>query len=714
MSAGQKAIWESGDYTGPNRPMMRATIQVLAVAIERGHKWNFADYIFGQTSVPKELPNIRSIKYDRHIHTDAATMTMTLYNTQPLPLGTAVVPDDFGNYTYDQPGYFTFNRGLTTFTNRWHHTTNEWQGLLAPDRVIRTYEGYGFDPLEIPELDPNQTLSGVWIIDKVEYTANGIINITARDGARLLIDSIIFPPIVPLSRYPLRYIANHPVANPPRVTTGTGWARPIYDADSGQPYASPPGTPNYPVHGHLPAQAFDADARTYWLSIGNGHPRADYAFEWVQGKYTSPKSIRHVQFQVWGGPYVAYISVFHAGAWRGAAVVPYNPENIVSAPNGANIRYVKRVTVQREQTITVDLGQTFSSVTKVRVCLTSLYNSGIGPYPYRGGIRNMTCATTVTTTTPGGTHTEGDFGDYSEIVKQFLAWGGFHWPKNHNQAKITRSDGYVYSAPAPSNDPAIGLSGDGRVWGDIETAGTGAVPGTVLDIQLFDKKPIMDGITYIKDILGFIFFVDETGAAVFRSPNIWKIGNFVGDAAPGPTYVTGTSNLITLDENKTLHSLQVTLSSHNQRERVFVANVSGKIGAVASGHYGPSGPFNSNLRRVAGWTDQFFSKTSECQRMADLISLRQLFTYRTDQVRIAGYSGIQIDDQVRILEGTTSEDFIHYVAGLSSEWDIETGEWWYSLDTHWLGEEPETNWAFNTTTDLSAETRLFLQAIGRI
>jgi hypothetical protein len=34
--------------------------------------------------------------------------------------------------------------------------------------------------------------------------------------------------------------------------------------------------------------------------------------------------------------------------------------------------------------------------------------------------------------------------------------------------------------------------------------------------------------------------------------------------------------------------------------------------------------------------------------MADMISLRQLFTYRTDAVKIPANPAIQVDDQVRI------------------------------------------------------------------
>jgi hypothetical protein len=710
LTADQIARWETRDYTGTNRAMQRATLQVIAIQVEQGIRWNYADYLFGQRHVPKELPNVRSIHYERHIDTDVATMTMTLYNTEPLALGTAVTPDDEGNYVYDKPGWFTFNRGVTT-GNRWHHSTNSWQGMLAPDRLIRTYEGYGFDPLSIPENDPHMVQSGVWLIDTVDYEAvTGLITVECRDAGRILLDCTLFPPIVPLSRYPLSYTADYQVTDPPKTVTATGLKNLSYDTDSGVPYYGSNGA----IYGHHPSDAFDTDPNSYWLSVGNAHPRADYAFEYVQGQLAA-SSVRHVRLRVWGGPYVCYISVYSDGAWKGTAKVPYNPNAAPSSPNGANIPYVKRFTVAASNDIQdFDLGATYANVTKVRVCFTSLTNSRLGPYPYRAGVRIFQVATSMTKTTPSTTHTVGDFGDYSDIVKQLLAWSGWHWPQLGQLAFTTQTDGTIVRNPCNliGHDPAIGYAGEGRVWGDIETAGTGGIPGSVLGVDIWDKKPVMDGVAYVRDVLGYLFFIDETGAAVFRLPNVWKHGNFVGDNASGPAYVEGDG--VVIDENESLVSLSVGLTSTSLKDRVFVANATGSgIGAVSRGRFGKQGPFDANMRRVGGWTDMNFTSNAECQRMADLITIRQLISYRTDKVRIPGYSAVQIDDQARIIEGTTSETFVHYVAGVTSDWNIESGEWWYDLETSWLGSDPSTDWAFTTAT-LDPDTVTYLTAIGRI
>lgn len=702
--------WLSGDYTGNRRPMARATIQKMHMKIRSGGEGHqsYAEYLFNQPDIPRELPNLKSVRYDRSVATDAATCTLELYNTEPLPTGTALKADDLGNYQYAQPGYYTFNRGKTTHTNRWRHNTNQWQSTIVPDRLIRTYEGYGFDGSVGPDYDNHMNQSGVWLIDTVEYNANGIITVNCRDAGRLLIEQIMFPPVVPKVSYPLSYTSKHQVADPPTYSTTGGWMGLTYTKDSNIPYTGFNGS----VSGHRPTDAFDGNASSYWMSIGNSRPDADYAYEYIEGSVPN-KDVTAVKFHVAGGPYTYYVSIRRTGQtnWEGTAEIPYNERASAAAPNGANIDYVVSGRVGAEQELTVNLGK-FVGVDRVRVTFTNLWNSRIGQYPYRAAVRSIAVSTAVTTTNPATTHTEGNYSDYSEIVKRLCGYGGWYWPREAATGYQMMTDGQKKIMTAPMSDPYVG---HGRIWGDIEMTGTAGIPGTTLGPEVWDKKPLMDGITYIRDIVSFNFFIDETGGAVFRTPNIWQIGNYVGNNAFGKAYVPGEEALIVIDERETLLELAVTLSSRSQRERVFVANTTGRIGAVSKGHTSPVGPFDTGLRRVAGWTDQHFATDAECQIMADLITLRQLFQYRTDRVTIPGYSAIQIDDQVRIIEGTTAEDFVHYIAGMSSSWDVETGEWTYSLDTHWLGEAPYENWAFNPYDGtLHAETIEFLKTIGAL
>jgi hypothetical protein len=520
---------------------------------------------------------------------------------------------------------------------------------------------------------------------------------------------------VPFNSYPLYWDSFKQVDNPDiHVTTG-GWVNPTYDTNSNEPYVGGNGS----VRGHVARQAFDVRDSTFWLSIGNGVPDADYSFEWIQGKISS-QTVSAVQFKVWGGPYRCYVSVYADGKWQGDQTVPYNPNNPVSAPNGANVRYIHSMHVGSESLTTYKFKKPIDNVTKVRVCFTQLTNSGMGVFKYRAGVRSFRVSGEVTVTKDGGKHTEPrssppGYGDYTDIVKMYLAWAGFYWPGEPEAAFFTYSDGSKVRLPAPSRDPilanqldtlvaVVGGNRVGRVWGDFEDTGTSGPAG--LGVDIWDKKPVMDGINYVKDIVGFIFYIDEGGGAVFRSPNIWSVGNYIGDGGPK---AGRTTSVVTIDEKQTLMSLSATLSSRSIREKVFVGNISGHIAAMAKGH----NPYPSGLRRVGGWTDQRFLTKEECQIMADLITLRQLFTYRTDKVTIPGNPAIQVDDQVRIYERTTEEGYLHYVTEIAMTWSLETGKYTYELSTHWLGDAAFSNWTFNPD-DMSAETQAYLRALGKI
>lgn len=712
----QLDIWTSGDFTGDNRPIARVTIQRLHVNLTSVDKKRlFASSVFGQADRPRELPNVKSVTWERSITSDVATATVVFYNTTPLALGqTPPISGDL-----DLRGYYTFNYGKNDWSvDRWGQSPNKWQDYLVPDRLLRTYEGYGWDATKPPEKDPNLTQTGMWLIDTVEYSADGLITITCRDIGRLLLDHICFPPVIPLANYPLQFVLEHDVPNNTKDTLG-GLYRPTYQTDSNVPYVGHGGG----VHGHYGKHAFDSSGKTYWMSIGNGQPHAGYSYEYIQGD-THGGTVAAVKYRVWGGPYRVYLSIKVGGKWLGRSKVPYDRNNPVSAPNGADIHYVASQTVDHEGTGTFGFTTPYKNVQAVRLCFTDLYNSGIGPFKYRSGVRDFACFTSYKKGAAPGKHKEGDYKDYSEVVKYLLACGGFYWP-NSSSAFFTYSDGSTHKQrPAASklfpagNDPYLKK---GRVWGDILMSGVGQAgiaDGTAkLDVPIFDKKPLMDGIAFIRDILGFLFFIEETGGAVFRLANVYQIGNFVGNDAADAGYKkglvdshTGKPNVLTIDEKQTLIGLTAKLSSENIRESVFIANTDGKIGAVASG-FNPVKP-DPGLRRVGGWTDQNFESVDECQRMADMIVVRQAFEYRTDQLTIVATPAIQIDDQIRVYERTTGEGSIHYVRSISSSNDLEEGRWTYNVATHWLGEHPFDRWAFDPGK-LSKATTTFLKALGQ-
>lgn len=696
-STAYQDIWRSGDYTTDDRrPMVRATIQRLSVMTNSYSTQTYASICHGQASKPRELPNIKSVKWGRTVDQGVATMTMVLWNTVALPIGQTPPSENI----LDLPGYYTPKRGLAFFSSTFNHTANDWQHWLVPDRLIRTYEGYGFDRTVIPELDDHLYQSGVWMVDDVTFGTDGMITVEARDVGRALLDQVLMPPIVPAANYPLRFETKHPVANPPIVTTtGSGWKRPTYDLDSNYYWV---GTSE--LYGHHGRDAFDSSTKSYWLSIGNSAPDRGWSFEWVQGKFTK-RTVSAVRLRTWGGPYRVYVSVWAGGKWQGTKNVPYFPAP-GSAPNESKIRYSYTFTADREDVTTFKLPKPVAGATKVRLTFTKLTRSSLGRNPYRAGVRNFEVSSSVTTSVPGGTHIEPKttppgIDDYTDIVKILLAYAGWHWPLPTTLSYRTLSNGTKVTEAPSATDPVLR---SGRVWGDFEETGTS--PVSAIGVDAFDKKPVMDGINLVRDTVGFIFFIDEEGGAVFRSPNIWSVGNWVGT---GAATAGRTSAIIEIKDVETLLDLSATLSSRSIRERIFVGNLAGQVAGMSSGH----NPYPSGLRRVGGWTDQHFTTDRECQIMADLIGLRQLFTYRTDKFRIPANAAIQIDDQIRISERITEEGYLHYVTGISMSWDIESGRYTYDLSTHWLGETPFSDWTFDPST-LAQETQDYLVALGKI
>lgn len=720
-----RAAWKGGD----DRPMVRATISRLSVA---SYAYNLAENVyglegqgvftsalFGQQDQPVELPNIKSVKWDRSSRQDAASCTIELWNTDTLPLGGVPEGEDQGDF--DRPGYFTFNRGESTLSQSlWNQATNGWQGLLMPDRVIKTYEGYGFDIAATPETDVHLYPSGVWLIDSVDYTAAGTITVTCRDIGRLLLDQLVFPPVVPFNQYPLTFQVHHNVANPKVPVATSGWSRPLYETDSNIPYIGkgftdggrPYVSSNGAVLGHLGAHAVDSQpTTTYWLSVGN-YPNWSSAYEYVQTRFSS-RTLQAVKIRTFGGPYTYYISVYSGGKWQGLHTIPYAPRAV---DTNADIRFVKSGRIGKDKELTINLPKAYTGATKMRVTFSDLYDTGIGQFRWRAGIRDIQISSTVQSLASDGTHVEGNYSDYTDIVKLLCAWGGFFWPEpifitsphpDHTDNYQILEDGTRVTYPYPSGSTAKDDSlPRGRVWGEFEQTGT---QGKVdLGVELFDKKPLMDGINYIREIIAFLFFVNEVGQVVWRSPNIWEIGNLVvSNDGLGATY--RTTDMYEIDERETLLGLTAKLSSANVRTKIFVANVNGKYGAMAGGY----DPADSKIRRVAGWTDQNFNSEEECQIMADLISIREMFTYRTNQIEIPANPAIQVDDQIRILERTTAETYVHYVDSLSSDFDMLTGRWTYSITTHWLGPDADGKWVFDPA-DLSPETQAYLKLIGKL
>lgn len=742
VSEAMTAAWKSTDKTGGDRrPTVRATIQRAELQKfdydtatapggdlepERHRRGTFTSIIFGDISSAIELNTIQSVEWSRSVDQDVATCTIELLNTRGTPIGSADDDDYSPNGDFDLPGDLTYNRGAAdTLDNRWGHDTDTgWQNLISTDRLIKTYEGYGYDMTVAPALDANLMQSGTWLVDKVTYTDTGTITLECRDVGRLLLDQIVFPPVIPFEEYPLAWDKIRSQNVEARDCTGGSWGfadgtasssneeyigRGLHDPPLGN-YVGPGGA----VNGHRPSHALSDDVGEgdrYWWSTGQTSRSSKV---WWQVDLDEPTNLAGVRIALKRGPYVVYVSVKTDRGWVGRKKIPY--EVTTEGVNvGAGIRFVKAVNGDAANAFDIILPRKYKNVTAVRLTFSRLINTTVGNYPFRAGLKWMKLYTASSFSSLGFAKGQalkvvGNYRDYTDIVKWVGAWGGFYWP-SHDTGKdfvmLSKGDDPVGARRTISFLARDTRLPKGRVWGDFEQTGTAGV--AQLTIDLFDKKPLMDIINYVRDVVGYNFFIDETGGMVWRMPNLWKLGNYIspGNLDTRPIARARTSQIITIDEEETLLEYSTTLDSADVREVIFVGNNTGKIGMAIKGFT----PYYTGFRRIAGWTDQHFETKREVRIMADMLSARQMFNWRTSKVTIPANPAIQVDDQIRILERVTNETSYHYVKGITSSLDMQAGTWQYQLETHWLGKEPSDAWAVRVD-QLDGITQQYLKLVG--
>lgn len=718
-------IWEAGDFTGPNRPYARITVQKALLRPAHTMKTMLI-----QDEPQVEFPQavLKSLNIDRRLGTDAAQMTLVIKNNIPVdPMqnldlsdgGLVLPPSDFRTVRQlrdlGHPGFFTFRRGVNA-TNQigWGYAmSTTWVDMLIPNRVIRTWQGYGTDGAANPWDDTRQVLTGSWLIDRVELTATGDITITCRDFLKLAIEQRLYPPVIPLQNYPLEFCADHFVDVPVTVdpndpaSVNVGFHN-FEDYDSSVGYQT--NVWNDSVYGHRASHAFDGDWTSYWLSLGHSTPGGFGSFEWLSAD-TNGNPINFVQFRPkWGG-YQAYVCVKVGGIWQGSATVPYQ-QSVGETNTGAAMAYVAGP-------INVPSSETWFGITlpdrynaeQVRVVFTNLQNAGDGTY--RAAIYDLEVfdhpffegegdpETTVTTE-----FVEGNIGDYVDIIKILAGWAGFYW---------------LEGTPA---DPILNTFGtpEGRIWGDFFNSGAYPVDPPCIPASFWDNKSVMDGINQIKEILGYIVYADVTGGLICRMPNIWRTGNYV----LGQGFV-GADSVRVLDEQKVILDLGVVLDDASLRSEIIVVSSSDRSlytaltpswsgDLVIPGTIGPGGDAGllAGQDRVMLVPNYPFVAQAEVDKFAYLISLWIHWTFRKDKVRIPGCPAFMPDDQVTIYERVTHEQFVHYIEGVSSTMDFQNGTWFMDMDTHWLGEGPDRVWLVNTYTDMPPALYAYLLAIGEI
>lgn len=256
---------------------------------------------------------------------------------------------------------------------------------------------------------------------------------------------------------------------------------------------------------------------------------------------------------------------------------------------------------------------------------------------------------------PGGTANlfpyDGNYRDFTDIIKDLLMWSGF-W----------------------LNDGGKSAS----VYGILESTGTYSTD--LIDATVFDKQAVVDAITTIKEIVGYVFYVDDTGAAHFHEPNFWETGSLLPDG-------TRTKVVPTIDERVQLTQYTLSTPDKDIRSAIIITNNDPTDNAqgTLTRTFIPSDVSKlKGLAKPAMWVNEVFTNPDEQLITAQLTALHLLFQSRLGTVSCMANPMLQIEDQVQILERETFEVNIHYIRSIARTYDALTGEYDMQLTTNYL------------------------------
>jgi len=696
-----------GDFIGQYRPVGRVTFQDASIGSTTSGRPGPWRYLLTELNPTQAIElQVKTIDIDRALGSDSDSCKIDLPNVRQ------------GQYQWEGDdedpfgvGAFSLDRGASPLSETsvfgeptsWGYTPNPHSGLLTPNILVRTYQGYGSanfdangdayapgDPGYIhPHDDDLLVLTGVWLIDRTT-TTGGVnqptITVEMRDMGKLLIEQPCYPPALPMERFPLIYspVPTDTVVPGSEAKKGKNVAK--FDTAAMSMHGEYGASAS--VSGHRGSDAFDGKSSTYWLSHTYESPRSSYSYEWIQAKCGGDK-INEIYVHTRKGGYVCYISIYEGGNWAGSKNIPYSAAGHDHS-HSAGIDYVKRVTIPSSGKITVRLSRVYNA-SKVRFTFTNLKVFEEGPYfDYKVAVYEIRAYHTteaIQSRIIPATVEPGDISDWSQAIKELLGWAGFTWTH------------------ALTADPLLGVSalGNLNIWGDFEVLGAGPIESTPGDYFL--NKSFAECIRQIADFLGAIFFIDHTGGAQFRMPNVFGAGNFIDDPLSSRLDVRTLAHPIELHEMVNLIGYSVVVDDVSLRSEVLVVGkepdinapnqlIAGGANLVSGGIIDFKAMLKGQLRPMAMPADatKLLVSDAECQRMAELVAVRLLFTLRKGSASMYGHPGLHLDDQVRIFERVTNEVNIHYVSGINSRMDLESGEYTMDLTTHWLGRDPDSDW----------------------
>ncbi len=682
-------IWDAwnagGPFVGDSAPHSRVTV-------EKGWGLNLQQIAGTYPKVPvrwfqrsdnsqieTEVPNIKSISIDKSMDTDAASCTINLYNTK-MWLNTETGGEAFKEL--GQPGFYTWRYRSEEANARWGpRQGQDWLNVLTPDALLRTYQGFGGNDLSIYDAVAagNLVITGTWLVDAVRVRHDGTLELACRDMAKLLIEQHLYVPLVPAAYYPhglsycrYKYVDHAAIAAVPGTeAVNAGNKRCVYQnvgasaASASDAYYGFNGS----VHGHRAGDAFDGNDSTYWLSVGNDSPEEPFAVEWIEA--ASGDEIDRVIVTPYIGGYKCWVSVMENGSWvnQGLGSVVYDPAGIgiYTGVNTAVIPFVAQAGCPGEGQTVIQLPRRFKA-DKVRFSFTNLQETQWGPYYYRAGVRSLGLSLGAgvegTPGTPGvaayTSKNDGNYLYYEDIIKDLALWSGF----------------LLYDPANPSAEAAV--------FGNIEGTGIADSGGCVKE-DVFDKKPVIDAMHTIRDIVGYIIFVDEEGGFHFESPNWFKSGNF-NLAGEYMNYVPA------IDEKVQLTDYAVEYNDRNLRSQIVISSYEptlGLAGTVTTRFTPPDGQANV-LRGIVKpfmFINKLLTNADEQLDMASLIAVHIAAATYVGNLTCVANPCIGLNDQVMIHERVTGETGIHYIRGVRMNHDLDSGAFEMNLTTFRVGDE---------------------------
>lgn len=392
--AGETAV--SGVVTVEANWYLNATGKNVGASNKGPYRWFQRS---DNSQVETIVPNVRTIQIDRSIDQDSDSMTFSITNQQLQSKETAqIIPGQFG-----QPGYYNFDYGNGGEAQaRWGQTPNSWSGILTPNALFRTYQGFGGgfittqEELTTAVAADKLILTGTWLADNVEINSRGDLTIRCRDMAKLLIDQYLLPPLVPRDQYPLEYRRWYDEEFDTELSpAGNDGNVPLtYKDSSGDRWFGS----NASIHGHRPTDSLDGNDSTWAMSVGNGHPSKSFCTDFFEYEPGGP--ISSVYIHPWMGNYEMYICVLENGIWQG------DPNNTIfydqtplytsqpSALNpdtGADTPYVSKHSVPWETGKWYDLPRQYNAQ-RLRITFRNHQKAKWGPFYYRCGIREIQAA----------------------------------------------------------------------------------------------------------------------------------------------------------------------------------------------------------------------------------------------------------------------------------------------------------------------------------